>query len=327
MEYIKDHSTNNIFDDKLLFKNGIFFEQKNIENFTNTIDPIITEHCNLACPHCWNTNHSFSLTLEKFLKITKLAKKLNINAVQFSGGEPTLNNNLMDFMQVSKEFGFINRFRSNLCVKLFDKSYLKSILENSHKIYTSLDGLAETNFKLRPTKQYMTTANKTRELFKEEAEENFNLILNNLQNLIKLKKQLNLQPEIIINTVIQKDNIDEILELISFLNTLAIDRIDLTQLVIAKDNPKFIEAEEFLAICLKACEISKHRIKIKTIRDERCLICQVSGDVVLVGSKTNIIIGNYLTGDLDEIKISVDQLSNTNYTYSNYFYTPYNLLM
>lgn len=327
MEYIKNHSIKKVFDDKILLENGIFFEQKNIENFTNTIDPIITEHCNLACPHCWNTNHSFSLTLEKFLKITKLAKKLNINTIQFSGGEPTLNNNLIDYAQVSKEFGFINRFRSNFCVKLFDKSYLKSILENSHKIYTSLDGLAETNFKLRPTKQYMTTANKTRELFKEEAEENFNLILTNLQNLIKLKKQLNLQPEIIINTVIQKDNIDEILELISFLNTLAIDRIDLTQLVIAKDNPKFIETEEFLAICLKACEISKHKIKIKPIRDERCLICQVSGDVVLVGSKTNIIIGNYLKEDLEEIKTLVAQLTNKKYTYSNYFYAPFNSLM
>lgn len=74
---------------KIIKNYGVLLKIDRKDTFINTIDPIITKTCNLCCSHCWgdNTCGEF-LTMDNYLKILEFAKFININTIQYTGGEP-----------------------------------------------------------------------------------------------------------------------------------------------------------------------------------------------------------------------------------------------
>lgn len=311
---------------------GILYKIDRSCNLINTVDPIITKSCNLCCPHCWGNNNGCELMdMENYKKILELANYLNINLIQYTGGEPLLHPNLFDFARKSRNLNFKNRLRTNFATKILDKQFLVNILECFDSIYISLDGIAEDNFYLRPSKKFMNlkknNSEKAKEKFIKYANESFDIIRINLDNLIKIKKEYNYKNKVIIASVVQRYNLNKIIKLTDFINQYEDIRWDITQITVSKkDDINDITSKEFLSTIFKIIKLSNNTVKIKTTSSPRCLRFDSEGNVLL-SNNNDIIIGNYISNDIDNfdrIKNVISQLDNNIKThYYNYIYIPF----
>ncbi len=68
-----------------IVNNGLVITIDRKNDFINSVDPIITESCNLCCPHCWGFNNSYSLNIENFVRILSFTKAIKIPNIQFTG--------------------------------------------------------------------------------------------------------------------------------------------------------------------------------------------------------------------------------------------------
>ncbi|MDR2603135.1 MAG: anaerobic ribonucleoside-triphosphate reductase activating protein [Puniceicoccales bacterium] len=79
---------------------------------------LFTQGCNFCCPFCHNESlvlpEKFGPPMEEHEILNFLnAKKGKIEAVVMSGGEPTLQGDLEDFLKKIKEFGFLTKLDTN----------------------------------------------------------------------------------------------------------------------------------------------------------------------------------------------------------------------
>ncbi len=127
----------------------------------------ITNKCNLRCPICFAnaavTGNVVEPTFDEVVKIMKHLRSLtpysNI-AVSFSGGEPTLREELPDMIRKAYELGFLQVMLITNGIKFKNIDYCKEIKETGlQTIYLQFDGtLPETweqtrGFNLWPIKQ------------------------------------------------------------------------------------------------------------------------------------------------------------------------------
>lgn len=94
----------------------------------------ITGDCNLNCMFCTSAVHknkSKSLCLEDIKIILDKCKKINVEHIIISGGEPTLHPNLHDIIKMCKNYGFYVSLTSNGTL-ITDKNivYLKDNVDN-----------------------------------------------------------------------------------------------------------------------------------------------------------------------------------------------------
>lgn len=316
-----------ILDTRLVENYGIFLKIDRTESFINTIDPVITKSCNLCCPHCWgNNNECGMMSMENYKKILKLAEYLNINSIQYTGGEPLLHPQLFDFAKESKNKGFKNRLRTNFATKTLSEEFLTGILEYFECIYISLDGLAEDNFYLRPSRKFMVLKNNNPEeaekCFAKYANENFNIIKTNIDNLIKIKNKFHYKNRIIIASVVQRYNLDKIAKMIDFINQYDDIRWDITQVSLDENNPRNINIDEFESKIFDIAKFSKNIVKIKFNSFPRCLSMDNIGDIML-SHQFGIKVDNYLISDFATIRQKISfKIKNNNYF--NYLYIPLN---
>lgn len=316
---------------KVIKNYGILLKIDRKDTFINTIDPIITKACNLCCSHCWGDNAcSEFLTMDNYLKILEFAKFVNINTIQYTGGEPLLHPHLIDFAKISKKLKFNNRLRTNFSTKILDNNFLINILNYFDSIYISLDGLAEDNFYLRPSKEYkkleQIDEEKAKKNFYEYSKNNFNIIVKNLENLISLKNQLKLNTKIIIATVIQKYNINKLEKFIEFINQYNDLRLDLTQISLDKNDDRNIEKKDFIKKSRELMLLSKNIVKIKPVSYPRCLSFDNNGNVIL-SEQFNIVIGNYINkSNFPIIKRKISETIKNKNNYFNYVYIPFSKL-
>jgi len=80
---------------------------------------IFTMGCNFKCPYCHNPE-LISLTKKTFVLVSEQeilkfldSRKDKIDAVSITGGEPTIHNDLLDFMSKLKTMGFLVKLDSN----------------------------------------------------------------------------------------------------------------------------------------------------------------------------------------------------------------------
>lgn len=320
-----------ILDTRLVENYGIFLKIDRTESFINTIDPIITKSCNLCCPHCWgNNNECGFMSMESYKKILKLAEYLNINSIQYTGGEPLLHPQLFDFAKESKNKGFKNRLRTNFATKILSEEFLTDILKYFESIYVSLDGLAEDNFYLRPSRKFMVLKNnnpeEAKKCFIEYANENFNVIKTNIDNLIKIKNKFYYKNRVIIASVVQRYNLNKITKMIDFVNQYDDIRWDITQVSLDESNPRNINIDEFESKIFDIAKFSKNIVKIKFDSFPRCLKTDTTGNVLLANNKF-IVIGNYLNiygNNFQNIKNEIfNNIKNKRNFYYNYFYIPF----
>jgi uncharacterized radical SAM superfamily Fe-S cluster-containing enzyme len=138
---------------------------------THTVLGIIdvTNRCNMACPICFAyagaANYIYEPSYEQIVDMIKLFranKPWACNALQFSGGEPTLRNDLPDLIKEAKKAGISHvEVNTNGLRIAEDIEYFKKICDaGMDTLYLTFDGLREEIHKklrartdLIPTKQ------------------------------------------------------------------------------------------------------------------------------------------------------------------------------
>lgn len=179
---------------------------------THTVLGIIdvTNRCNMACPICFAyagaVKYVYEPTYQQIVDMLKLLRSNSpwpANAIQLSGGEPTLRNDLPRVIREAKNLGFEHIEVNTNGVRLAeDTEYFKSLLDNGlDTLYLQFDGLREEIYrKLRGTTNLVNTKLKALENARE-------LGLRSIVLVVTLAKDVNDRDlgEIIRFTVENKD--------------------------------------------------------------------------------------------------------------------------
>lgn len=116
----------------------------------------VTNRCNMACPVCFAhagvVNYVYEPTYEQIVDMIKLLrnnKPWACNALQFSGGEPTLRNDLPALVAEAKKAGITHiEVNTNGLRLAEDLDYFKRLLDAGvSTLYLQFDGLREEIYK------------------------------------------------------------------------------------------------------------------------------------------------------------------------------------
>ncbi|MFA6448061.1 MAG: radical SAM protein [bacterium] len=89
----------------------------------------VTRRCNQKCRFCSNPEREADMPLKKGLAYIDDLKEKRFLCVLFTGGEPTLSENLPRFLAHCRETDFMSKLCTN-GQKLADPDYLKSLIDN-----------------------------------------------------------------------------------------------------------------------------------------------------------------------------------------------------
>ncbi len=112
----------------------------------------VTNRCNMACPVCFAyvgaTNYVYEPTYDQVVDMIKLLRANSpwaCNALQFSGGEPTLRNDLPDLIREAQKAGITHLEVNTNGIRLAeDVDYFKKLLDAGlSTLYLQFDGLRE----------------------------------------------------------------------------------------------------------------------------------------------------------------------------------------
>lgn len=109
-------------------------------DYPNRLSAVIfTKGCNLSCPYCHNRER-VDFSGDDFLSMEDIAweiiqRKDQVDAVVFSGGEPTLQEDLVFWMSVFKEEGFLVKLDTNGT----RPDVLEKVLESDAVDYIAMD--------------------------------------------------------------------------------------------------------------------------------------------------------------------------------------------
>ncbi|MBX5321045.1 MAG: radical SAM protein [Candidatus Bathyarchaeota archaeon] len=116
----------------------------------------VTNRCNMACPVCFAyagaVNYVYEPTYEQIVDMIKLLrgnKPWACNALQFSGGEPTIRNDLPQLIAEAKKAGITHvEVNTNGLRLAEDLDYFKKLLDAGlSTLYLQFDGLREEIYK------------------------------------------------------------------------------------------------------------------------------------------------------------------------------------
>ncbi len=124
---------------------------------TNLLNIVLTNRCNLSCWYCFfyakEGQPIYEPTLEQIrmmLRNARLEYPIGANAVQLTGGEPTLRDDLIEIIRIAKEEGYDHIQLNTDGIKLaFEPELVKKIREAGvNTLYLSYDGMTpKTNWK------------------------------------------------------------------------------------------------------------------------------------------------------------------------------------
>ena len=112
----------------------------------------ITNRCNLNCPVCFANAKSRGMIYEPtfeqivdMLKMLRDEKPTRCFSVQFSGGEPTVRDDLPDMIRIAEDMGFVQLQIATNGVRIAkDPDYAKRLVESGLRtVYLSFDGISE----------------------------------------------------------------------------------------------------------------------------------------------------------------------------------------
>jgi len=119
----------------------------------------ITNACNAKCEFCdiWKQSEKTNAKLEDVEQNLIAGRKLGAKFVDFTGGEPLLNQNLPEFLKIAKNLGFITSITTNAL--LFEKYAEKLAGKGDSRpsvdlLHFSIDGTREINDKIHGVKTF-----------------------------------------------------------------------------------------------------------------------------------------------------------------------------
>ncbi len=116
----------------------------------------VTNRCNMACPACFAyagaSNYVYEPSFEQIVgmfKVLRANRPWACNALQFSGGEPTVRNDLPDLIREAKKAGLSHiEVNTNGLRIAEDIEYFKKLLDAGlSTLYLQFDGLREDIYK------------------------------------------------------------------------------------------------------------------------------------------------------------------------------------
>ena len=155
------------------------------------IEYMINSPCNLSCPFCFGPDPKLNQSLSKDLKLKLIRnlKKNNVKKIIIAGGEPTLEEDIIDVCKLSNSLGIGISLQTNG----FYLNVLRDLLEYIDFLALPLDGIhKQSQLKMRTSINHFENTTKALELVSS-----YNLTA---KRRIKVK----------IGTVLSKFNIDEI---------------------------------------------------------------------------------------------------------------------
>ena len=124
----------------------------NHKSHTALLNIVLTNRCDLACWYCFfyakRAGYVYEPSLEQIRKMVRIAKNMKpigCNAVQLTGGEPTLRDDLVDIIRMIKEEGYDHIQLNTNGVRLAeDEDFaLKVRVAGVNTVYLSFDGVDE----------------------------------------------------------------------------------------------------------------------------------------------------------------------------------------
>lgn len=162
------------------------------------VDLHITNRCNLKCKHCVYTSGKWEMpdmTLETVKRLVPSFKKMGVEEVHITGGEPLVNKDFFKIARYLKDEGFGTRVQTN--GMLVTPEVAKKLKESGIEyVLISIDGLKKSHNSFRNN------------------EKSFDYAI----NAVKICLEAGLYTRV--NTVINRSNIDDLPDLIRYINTL-----------------------------------------------------------------------------------------------------------
>lgn len=151
----------------------------------------ITSKCNLNCAYCHNAkflNSKDDMTNEEIRKvISEIKKKNNINKILLTGGEPLLNNGIVDLVKYITSLGIKADMVTN-GILLSDEMIQKLNKAGLKRVRLSIDDISMKN--------------------KNRSNSNSQFILNKIKKILSLSNI-----EVCIHTVVTSDNVEKLFDL------------------------------------------------------------------------------------------------------------------
>lgn len=159
------------------------------------LNVILTHRCNLRCNHCYmidqlDNNNDEILCLNRWIELVNKFKELHVDSVNFTGGEVTLSENLMDAINLCNN--------KNIPFSIFTNGQKVSehVMRNCDEFYVSVDGTKDVHDVIRNKCGAFDSLEKT------------------LLEMTRLGKKIHIQ------TTVNKMNIDHLDELLFLFDTV-----------------------------------------------------------------------------------------------------------
>jgi len=167
----------------------------------NTLLLDVTYNCNFRCKHCYNSKNLSEDSDLNVNKIKSIIKKFNIDHLHLLGGEPLLHKNINRLIDENKNVYFSINTNGSLIKKFIEKGYFR---DNIKEWVISIDGFSQiTNDSVRGSGT-------------------FDIVKENLNYLLKFKKNNFLNFKVTLATVITPENSCELKKL-NFANIFSVD--------------------------------------------------------------------------------------------------------
>lgn len=172
------------------------------EHTPENIDLLITNKCNLHCPHCYrnSTNRDLlkKIPLQRFFKILDEMEEMRVRSLKITGGEAFLVKELYDIVEYASRKRIHISILSNGTISL-DEKWLTLLAKENITLGISLDGTkAETNDKIRGEGSFEKTINNLKKVMKNKVKFSLTFTINihnynEIENIIELAVNLRAQ--------------------------------------------------------------------------------------------------------------------------------------